>query len=120
MKKVILALYLSVALTGCTTVAQLAGNVAVNMSSTASSDVTTLAEAEQAATLLTKAADFYVQNGNPDKAALLEIQQLSNSVHAALVSLEATNAKGGSLLFGSFNAAISAFNAYATVQGISK
>jgi hypothetical protein len=100
-------------------VAQLAATVAQATSSSTPSQVTTLAEAEQGAKLVTDAVDVYVNTASPDRAVLVELKSLSDGVHAAIVSLEAANAKGQSLVYGSFNAALSAFNAYTTAQGIS-
>ena len=117
--KYAIVLVAALALTGCTSVAQLAATVAQATSSSTPSQVTTLAEAEQGAKLVTDAVDVYVNTASPDRAVLVELKSLSDGVHAAIVSLEAANAKGQSLVYGSFNAALSAFNAYTTAQGIS-
>ena len=71
-----------------------------------------------AITLATKAADLYVTTGHPSRAVLIQIKSLSDGLHAALVTLERANADGKSLTFASFNAALQAFNAYATSAGI--
>lgn len=97
-------------LSGCTEISALfnAGTTTAN----APASVTTLVEAEQSAILVTKAVDVYVNTGSPNRATLLKLQQLSNTVHAALVSLEQANAENKPLVFASFNAAVAAFNAY--------
>lgn len=82
------------------------------------SQVTTLADAEQAATLATKAVDVYVNSTTPDRATLTELKALNDGVHAALDNLLAAQAAGGSLTFASFNAALSAFDAYADSAGV--
>lgn len=103
---------------GCASVAQLGANIAQSVSSSTPSQVTTLAEAEQAATLVTNATDLYVNTAHPSSGVLMEIKSLSDGLHAALVTLEQANAAGKSLTFSSFNAALQAFNAYTTSQGI--
>jgi len=79
--------------------------------------VTTLAEAEQAATLVTKAADLYVTSGAATPAQLAEIGKLSDAVHVALTALEADQTAGKSLVFDGFNAALAAFNAWQSSTG---
>ena len=120
LRRLPLAVALSAALiaSGCTTLASAVSTVAQNVSSSTPTQVTTFADATAAADLVTRAVDVYVNTGNPSRATLLEIQALSNSVHAAFLDLQAANDKGQSLVFASFNASLSAFNAYATSQGI--
>lgn len=101
-----LAPAMGLALAGCSP-------LAANLATSTPTQVTTLAEAEQAATLVTQAADTYVTTANPSQAQLVQIQALSNAVHAALTNLEAANAADNSLVFASFNSALQAFNAYA-------
>lgn len=110
---------LAVTLSGCTTMAQFAAEIAQSTSSGTPSQVTTLAEAEQAATLATQAADIAVNTGKLDRGTLQEIKTLSDSLHAALGVLQSANASGQSLDYSSFNAALAAYNAYMTSQGIS-
>jgi len=118
MRKIALALVLIIPLAGCTSVASFVASTAATMSSTTPTEVKTLAEAEQAATLVTRAVQLYVENGNPSRATLLEIKALSDGVHAAILELDAAQRTKKSLVFDSFNAALAAFNAYATAQGI--
>lgn len=94
-------------------------SVVNSLTNQTTTQVTTLADAEQAATLVTKAVDLYVNSASPDRATLVELQALSNGVHAALTNLQAAQLAGGSLSFASFNAALAAFQAYASSQGIS-
>lgn len=104
---------------GCTSLASGIASVATSMSSSTPSQVTTLADAVQAADTVTKLADTYVTSGvTISKAQLVQIQALSNGVHTALVNLEAANAAHQSLVFDAFNAALAAYNSYATTQGI--
>lgn len=107
------ALTLSVAACKTMDLASTAASVAQNLSTATPTQVTTLAEAEQAATLVTQAADTYVTTANPSRAKLLQIKALSDAVHVALGNLEAANAAGNSLVFASFNSALQAFNSYA-------
>lgn len=102
-------------LAGCSTVA----NIATELSSQTPGQVTTLAEALQAATLVTNAVDLYVNTASPSRATLLELQFLNNSLHTALTNLQAANAAGQSLAMASFNEALRAFNSYATSRGVS-
>lgn len=108
-----------IVLTGCTTLGSVVSTISDNITSSTPSQVETLAAAEQAATLVTNAVDVYVKNGNANRAVLVELQALSNGVHAALVSLETTQKNGGSLVYGGFNAALDAFSAYSTKTGVS-
>jgi hypothetical protein len=93
---------------------------ALTTSTAAPAAVTTLADAEQSATLVTQAVDLYVKTGNPTKATLQQLQAYSNAVHAALTTLEQANAEGGTLVFASFNAAVAAFNSYSASIGATK
>lgn len=103
---------------GCTTVAKVTAEVATNLSSSTPVQVTTYAAATQAATLATKAVTLAVDVHKFDKATLVELSALNDAVHAAWLDLKTVNDNGGSLAFGSFNAALDAFNAYATTKGV--
>lgn len=118
MRKIALALVLILPLAGCTSVASLVSSTAASMSSTTPTEVRTLAEAEQAATLVTKAVDLYVRTGHPSRATLLELKALSDGVHAAIVELDQAQKNGKSLTYDSVNAALLAFSAYSTAKGI--
>lgn len=117
-KKMMLAAACVFALSGCTTLTNLY-DVATGSVST-SQAATTLAEAEQSATLVTQAVDLYVNSANPNAATLQQLQNYSNAVHAALVSLEQANAEGGTLVFATYNAALAAFNSYNAGIGITQ
>jgi hypothetical protein len=114
LRSLFLILVLAVPIGGCSTVA----NLAVAASSSTPTQVNTLADALQAATLATNAVDAYVNIGNPTRATLLELQTLNNGLHTALTTLQAANAAGQSLAMASFNAALQAFNAYSTSAGV--
>ena len=116
--QVALCLVAVFALSGCTTIASDVASVAQSLSSSTPSQVTTLADAVSAATLVTQAADIAVKSGKLDRATLLEVEGLNNAIHVALFNLEAANAAGQGLDFAAFNAALSAWNSYATVEGI--
>lgn len=120
LRYVALPLALSAALLapGCTTTAQLVADTAASLSSQTPSQVRTLAEALQAAKLATDAVDLYVRIGKPDRDIRNELRALNEAVHTAALSLEQDQAAGKSLTFGAFNAALDAFNAYATVKGV--
>lgn len=118
MKRFLLVCALIVPLAGCASLAQSVSGIATSLSSSTPSQVTTLAEANQAATLVTKAVDIAVQTGKLDRGTLLELQVLNNDLHTALTSLNASNKEGNSLVYAAFNAALTAFNAYATKEGI--
>lgn len=120
MKKLIAPLLaLSLALGGCASIAQFVISVAQSFSSSTPSQVSTLAAAVQADTLIATAIDAYVKTGTPTRAILLELQMIQKSLEAALVDLEAANTAGQSLDFAAFNAAISAWNSFASSEGIS-
>lgn len=121
MKKLLVAGALSLALLagGCASIAQGLGSIATELGSSTPTQVNTYADALNAAKLVTDAVDLYVNSANPNRATLLQLQKLNDGVHAALNSIGAANREGGSLVYGSFNAALAAFNAYATTQGVS-
>lgn len=108
------ALGIAVPLGACQTLTQ----VATSFSTSTPKQVNTLAEALQAATLATLAVDAYVNATNPNRATLLELQTLNNSLHTALTNLQAANATGQSLAMASFNEALAAFRSYAANRGV--
>lgn len=117
MTKALWALVACAALSACNmgavnSAGSAAATIAESTSTTIPNQATTLGQALQAATLVTKATDTYVTTANPSAAQLRQIKALSAGVHAALVHLEQENAAGHSLIFASFNAALQAFNAY--------
>ena len=120
LRKIILAAagVAAFSMSGCVGLASFATNVATSLSSSTPSQVTTLAEAEQAATLVTKAADVAVNTGKLNTGTLKEINALSDAVHAAIDDLEAANANGKSLNYAAFNAALKAYNAFMTSSAI--
>ena len=110
---------LSLALGGCTSTAEFFSNAATELSSSTPSQVTTLADAVSAATIVTNAADVAVQTGKLDRGTLIEIQALNEALHTALTVLETANSKGESLDYAAFNAALQAWDSYAVAKGIS-
>lgn len=121
MKRLILALALCAPLAlsaGCTTIASGLSSIATNISSTTPTEVKTLADAERVATLVTRAATVAVNTGKLNKGQLNQIRALSNGVYAALDDLHTAQKNGASLVYVSFNAAMDAWNAYNTQQGI--
>jgi len=106
------------ALSGCSTLAQVAAGTATSLSSETPSQVTTLAEADLAADTIVKLTITAVDTGKLDKGELTEIQALRAGVRAALDALHAANAKSQSLDFAAFNASIQAYQAYTTMKGI--
>lgn len=105
---------------GCASVASFVASSATSLSSATPSQVTTLAEAVQAADLVTKGVDVYITSGAPiTKGQLQQVQIMNNVLHGALGDLLAANAAGKSLDYAAFNAALNAYQAYATTVGIS-
>jgi hypothetical protein len=117
LKKFVAVAGLALALGGCASLAQVAGQVGQLVSSPSAHQVQTLAAALSAAKLATDAVDLYVQVGNPDRATLLQLQSLNEGVHTALTNLQAANMRGESLVFAAFNEALAAFRAYAAAKG---
>lgn len=113
-----LVLVLMLALGGCTSLAQFAGQTAQSLSSSTPSQAATLADALQAAKLATDAVDLYVNTGNPSPAVLTEINTLNEGLHNSLNLLQAADAAHQSIALAAFNAALTAFNSYATVSGV--
>lgn len=119
MKRLALTLLaLSIALGGCTSTAQVGGNIAQTLSTATPEQARTLAEATQAATLATRAVDLYVNTANPNRATLEQLNVLNERVHSTLTNLQAANAAGQSLAIAAFNEAFSAFVAYSNVKGV--
>lgn len=114
-----LAAALALSLSGCTSLAQVTANVATSLSSSTPTQVTTLAEAINAADLITNSAKVAVDTGRLDAATMKEIDTLSTAVHTALVQLEAANTAGKSLSYAAFQAALDAYLSYSTAEGIS-
>lgn len=85
---------------------------AVELTTVTPAQVKTLAQAEQAATIATRAVTIYVATAKPDKATAQKIGELSDALHSALTRLEADRRAGRSLVFDGFNAALSALRAY--------
>lgn len=118
MKLRILIAAACIALAGCTSTAALIGNTVQSLSSSTPSQVTTLAEALQAATLVTNAVDIYVNTGNPSRATLNELNVLNDGLHTALGNLQTANASNQNLYIATFNEALRAFSSYATASGV--
>jgi uncharacterized protein YggE len=109
-----------IALGGCTTLASGISSVATSLSTASPTQVSTYADATIAADIATRTVDLAVQTGKLNKATLTELAALNDAVHAAWLDLKAANDAGKSLTFASFNAALSAFEAYRAAQGISE
>ena len=112
------ALCATLALGGCTTLAQGASNVNQALSSSTPQQATTLAQALQFAKLATDAVDVYVNTGNPNRATLTELNTLNEGLHAALGKLQTANMAGQSLALAVFNQAFLAFTTYETAAGV--
>lgn len=112
----------SVLLSGCTDVGSGLSSVAVSLTSKTPTQAQTVAEATQAVTLVERGLDLYVQNGNPPRAVLLELQILVPAVHNALVAVQGANRTGNSAAaaaaLASFNEALAALTAYQTLSGV--
>ena len=80
--------------------------------------ITTYSQATRAATLATKTVDLVVQTGKLDRPTLLRITQLNDTLHAAWVVIRDANARGESLNFASFRAALAGFETFRKQQGI--
>ena len=111
-------LFLCIALGGCASLAQSVSSIATNLSSSTPSQVTSLGEANQAAKIVTDAVDVYVRTGTVSRTTLIQLQKLNKGVHDALVALNQANSAGNPLAYGAFNAALAAFNDFATQQWI--
>jgi hypothetical protein len=115
-------LFAAVSLGGCADLASVASSVAVSVTTATPTQVTTLAEAEQAATLAEQGLDLYVTTGTPSPAVVAELKVLVPALHTVLKQAEAANAAGNSALaaaaIASFNQALAALNSYKTLQGV--
>lgn len=107
MRRLILAAAL--ALSACAPLQQRLGH---ELTSQTSAQVATLADAEQAATVATRAADLWVVNARPSRSHLIKLRQLNEAVHTALQMLEQDRLAGKSLAFGGYNAALQALTAF--------
>lgn len=106
------------ALAGCANVAQVAANVAQATSTATPNQVTTLGDAVAVADGLTNATDVYATSGHPSRAVANQLSALSDGLHAAVKAWEGADAAHQSLAMASFNAALQAYNAYATSAGV--
>lgn len=71
--------------------------------------VTTLAEAEEAATIAVDAADAYVKSGASTPAQRATIRQLAGVIGSDALALQQARDTGQPLVFGAINAALSNF-----------
>lgn len=107
MRKIIIALSLSAAmpLAGC-------AGLQTNLATQTSAQVTTLAAAIQATTLVNQGTDTWVKTANPSVAQLTKVQTLASAVHIELQAIEKAQAAGQSLVFTAFNQALTALQQY--------
>ena len=77
-----------------------------------SNQVSTLADAIQADTLVNQIADTWIKTGHPTADQLSQAADLSSAVHSELVTLEKAQAAGQSLTFTAFNQALQALERY--------
>lgn len=105
-------LLFAVMLSGCSSLTSLTSASATPTS------VSTVAAAIQADTLVTKSIDAYVLNGMPNRATLIELKALNDGLHKAVDALEAANSAGQPQALAVFNAALAAYNSYATTAGV--
>lgn len=110
----VLAIYLG----GCTTLASFVASTATNLSSGTPEQVTTLGDADLAADAVVHLTTAAVDTNKLNAGQLMELQQLRAAVRAALDSLHTASAAGQSLNFAAFNAALDAWRAYKTQQGV--
>lgn len=118
MRKLIAIAALAFSLTGCAGVAQVVAETATHMSTALPSQVNTLDDAIKVDTLAMQAVHATVDVHKFKRAQLVQIDQLNDSLHAALVKLEEAHLRGESLVFATFNEALRAFNAYRTQAGM--
>lgn len=102
----------TISLGGCGQLISAGITTAGQASPTIPNQVTTLAAAEQTATLITKATQAYVDNAKLTKAQLQQISTDSDALHSAITTLESQNAQGVALNFAAVNAALAAWNTY--------
>lgn len=100
--------------------AQSGASVATNPSTITPSQVKTFAEAVLASDAIVRLTKVAVDTNKLDAGTLTELQALRGGVRAALDALKAQSDAGHSLAFGSFNAAVDAYKAYAAVKGITQ
>lgn len=110
---VLAALTVTPAYTGCQQIEKVIGGVSGAVSGPAiPSEVKTLAEATNAATLVTRATAAYVRAGNLTDPQLDKLTASNDAVSAALHRWHDAAQADQSLAAASFNAALSAFNTY--------
>lgn len=110
-------LTVALAISGCASLPQTAGQIGQSLSTASPKQAATLADALQLATIATDAATVYVQTAKPSQAIKDEMSRLNEQVHTVLANLQAANARGESLTFAVFNEAYAAFMAYAASKG---
>ena len=103
---------------GCLDTAQFLTNTATELSSSTPAQVTTYAEATQAAKLLTDAVDLLVNTSHLDKDTLTEFALINDTVHDAWLKLKDDKDHGRSLTFGAINGALDLYRTYATSKGV--
>lgn len=108
----------STGLTGCVSVGQGLAELGASVSNETPTQVTTLAEAYQAARLITIAATTAVDTGKLNEATLLGLQNVRGAVRAALDTLNDAHMRGENLNFAAIDAALTAYRAYTTAKGI--
>lgn len=121
MKMLVLAgalLLASPLMAGCASIAAGVANVATSLSSSSPTQVNTFAAATLAATVATKTVDLAVNTGKLNRSVLLQLQALNEGLHTAWLQLKAANDTDKSLSYASFNAALAAYQAYRTSEGI--
>jgi len=117
------ALSLSIVLGGCgTTFGVWAGQQAINgglaLSSSAPAQVQTYAGATKAAEIATRTLDVVVNSANFDRATLEEMNLLNEGLHSSWLALKAANDNNQSLVFGAFNAALTAYKLFIAKHAI--
>lgn len=117
-----LALICAVTLAGCGTIGSAISSAVVSTTTSTPSQVKTVAEAIQAAALVEKSLDLYVQSGAASQPVLQELKVLVPAVHNALVQAENADKNGNSAGVAAgialFNEALGAVNSYETLKGV--
>lgn len=103
---------LSMSLAGCGSLISAGITAGGQAAPSVPNQVTTLAAAEQAATLITKATQAYVDSAKLTPAQLQQISADSDTLHTAITTLESQSAQGVALNFAAVNAALAAWNTY--------
>lgn len=103
---------IALSLSGCAQMASLFADAGAATTPPTIAQVSTLADAVQAATVATQAVDLYVNTAKPTPAMLKQLNADNEAVHSALKDLEAAQAAGQNLNFAAFNAALDAYNTY--------